>query len=495
MTIGDLSHLDTPAPFIAMMPQWEFLDFLRDEAAAFPGFPAGDGSAGRRLHRGRRAGRRRAAGGRPRASRAQLTIAADGRSSLVRARHAAGRGRSARRWTSSGSGSPSAGRPRRRAARHRSRRGRMLVLIDRGDYWQCAFLIPKGAAEEYQARGDRLRSASEVAAAAPGARSRRARRASSDLHLLTVELDRLTCWHRPGPAGDRRCRPCHVADRRHRHQPRDPGRGRGRQHPRRAAWRAARTSTRCSHKVQERRLFPTRVIQAGQKAAQDRIIGRVLAAGAPITQAPLAVRLLDRYPAAAADPGPDHRPRRPARAGALARLLRQRSAIAALEVLADRLEELLGGHPRLLGADEDREVLGHLAALDRLDADPLERLGEAHDLGRVVELAAIFEAAGPGEDRGDRVGRGRLALLVHAVVAGDGAVRGLGLDRLAVGSHQDRGHQAERAEALRDQVRLDVAVVILAGPDELAAPLERGGDHVVDQAVLIFDASLRRTCP
>src|SRR5215210_5701456 len=36
--IGDLSHLDTPAPFIAMMPQWDFLDFLRDEAAAFPRF-------------------------------------------------------------------------------------------------------------------------------------------------------------------------------------------------------------------------------------------------------------------------------------------------------------------------------------------------------------------------------------------------------------------------------------------------------------------------
>src|SRR5690349_18894184 len=37
-TIGDLSHLDTPAPFIAMMPQWDFLDFLREEAKAFPGF-------------------------------------------------------------------------------------------------------------------------------------------------------------------------------------------------------------------------------------------------------------------------------------------------------------------------------------------------------------------------------------------------------------------------------------------------------------------------
>ncbi len=105
-------------------------------------------------------------------------------------------------------------------------------------------------------------------------------------------------------------------------------------------------------------------------------------------------------------------------------------------------------------------------------------------------LPRIFEAAGPGEDRGDRVGRGRLALLMLAIVAGDGAVRRLGLDRLAVGRHQDRGHQAERAEALGDLVRLDVAVVILAGPDELAAPLERGGDHVVDQAMLIFDPGL-----
>ena len=54
-------------------------------------------------------------------------------------------------------------------------RGRLLVMIDRGDYWQCAFLIPKGAAEAYQARGiEAIRE--EVAAAAAGARPRRARR-------------------------------------------------------------------------------------------------------------------------------------------------------------------------------------------------------------------------------------------------------------------------------------------------------------------------------
>ena len=109
-------------------------------------------------------------------------------------------------------------------------------------------------------------------------------------------------------------------------------------------------------------------------------------------------------------------------------------------------------------------------------------------VGRAVELAAVGEAARPGEDRGDRVGRGLLALLVLAVVAGDRAVRGLGLDGLAVGRQQHRGHQAERAEALRHRVGLDVAVVVLAGPDEGAGPFQRRGHHVVDQAVLVGQA-------
>src|SRR5581483_10746570 len=86
-------------------------------------------------------------------------------------------------------------------------------------------------------------------------------------------------------------------------------------------------------------------------------------------------------------------------------------------------------------------------------------------IGRAVEGAAELEPAGPGKDRGDRVGRGLLALLVLAVVAGDGAVRRLGFDRLAVRRHQHRGHHAERAETLGQRVGLHVAVVILGGPD------------------------------
>src|SRR5512139_2803164 len=84
------------------------------------------------------------------------------------------------------------------------------------------------------------------------------------------------------------------------------------------------------------------------------------------------------------------------------------------EILADRLEELLSGHPSLLGANKQRKVLGHLASFDGLDANALQRFGEAHDFRRLVELAAELQAASPGEDRRDRVGRGRLALLVLA---------------------------------------------------------------------------------
>ena len=150
-----------------------------------------------------------------------------------------------------------------------------------------------------------------------------------------------------------------------------------------------------------------------------------------------------------------------------------RYAIAFLRFSSSLSRNWRGRQPVLVRADQQREVLGHVAGFDRVDADLLQRLGELLHLRRAVELAAVREAARPGEDRGDRVGRGLLALLVLAVVARDRAVRGLGLDRLAVGRHQHRGHQAERAEALRHRVGLHVAVVVLAGPDEAAGPFQR----------------------
>ncbi len=74
-----------------------------------------------------------------------------------------------------------------------------------------------------------------------------------------------------------------------------------------------------------------------------------------------------------------------------------------------------------------------------------------------------------------------------AEVPGHGAVRGLGLDRAAVRRHQHAGHEAERAEALGHDVGLDVAVVVLARPDDAAVAFDDLGDHVVDEPVLVGD--------
>jgi 2-polyprenyl-6-methoxyphenol hydroxylase-like FAD-dependent oxidoreductase len=180
-------------------------------------------------------------------------------------------------------------------------RSRLLVMLDRGDYWQCAFLIPKGAAEAYQARGiDAIRE--EVAAAAPADLDLAELDEISDLHLLTVKLDRLTTWYKPGLLA--------IGDAAHAMSPIG---GIGINLAIQDAVAAANILAAplakdddvdpLLHKVQDRRLFPTRVIQAGQKAAQDRLIGRLLQRRDPILQAPLVVRLLDRFPLLRRIPG------------------------------------------------------------------------------------------------------------------------------------------------------------------------------------------------
>src|SRR5689334_13805508 len=95
-----------------------------------------------------------------------------------------------------------------------------------------------------------------------------------------------------------------------------------------------------------------------------------------------------------------------------------------LQVFVDLVEEAGGRKPLLVGADQEREVLGHEARLDRVYRDLLERRGELRQCRVVVELGAMREAARPGEDRGDGVGRGLVTLLVLAIVARHGAVGG-----------------------------------------------------------------------
>lgn len=296
-TIGDLSRLHTPAPFIAMMPQWEFLDFLREEGKAFPGFhiemeaPVEDFVE----EKGRVTGVRLKDG---RGVRAPLNIAADGRSSIVR-----------KTLPIEDLGAPMdvfwfrVAKPKseRGALRGNVERGRLLVMIDRGDYWQCAFLIPKGAAEAYQERGiDAIRK--EVAAAAPSDLDLAELDEITDLHLLTVKLDRLTTWQKPGLLA--------IGDAAHAMSPIGGiGINLAVQDAVAAANALAGPLATGENvdpllaKVQERRMFPTRVIQGGQKAAQDRIIGRLLQSTEPIRQAPLIIRLFDRFPLLRRIPG------------------------------------------------------------------------------------------------------------------------------------------------------------------------------------------------
>src|SRR5262249_7050148 len=75
-----------------------------------------------------------------------------------------------------------------------------------------------------------------------------------------------------------------------------------------------------------------------------------------------------------------------------------------LQIGVDRGEELFGGQPRGVGSDENGQILGHLAALDGVDTDLLQRLGEANHLWGVVEFAAVLEATRPGKYRCNRVG-------------------------------------------------------------------------------------------
>jgi 2-polyprenyl-6-methoxyphenol hydroxylase-like FAD-dependent oxidoreductase len=298
-TIGELSRLDTPAPFIAMMPQWDFLDFLRDEAGAYPGFhlemeapvdsflQATGRIDGVRLQDGRE-------------YKARLTIAGDGRGSLVRSSgllpvETLGAPMDVL-WfqlPKNDDGSD--------ALLGSIDNGRMVVLIDRDTYWQAAFLIPKGTADAVKARGmEWLRG--EVQAAFPEIDlSGDVLKSTDELHLLSVALDRLTHWWRPGLLA--------IGDAAHAMSPIG---GIGINLAIQDAVAAANILARplaegadvdpLLKRVQQRRMLPTRVIQQGQKLAQERIIGRVLGGGGPIA-APWPLRMLDRYPRLRQIPG------------------------------------------------------------------------------------------------------------------------------------------------------------------------------------------------
>jgi 2-polyprenyl-6-methoxyphenol hydroxylase-like FAD-dependent oxidoreductase len=173
--------------------------------------------------------------------------------------------------------------------------GRMVVLIDRRTYWQCAFLIPKGKGEEIKARGVEWFK-SEVQKAFPDMdfSGSNVLKSTDDLHLLEVSLDRLSRWHRPGLLA--------IGDAAHAMSPIG---GIGINLAIQDAVAAAnilagpvadgQALDDLLPLVQKRRLLPTRLVQAGQRTVQERVIGRVLG-GKPITRAAWPVRLINRFP-------------------------------------------------------------------------------------------------------------------------------------------------------------------------------------------------------
>ena len=195
----DFSHLPTDAKFVALMPQWDFLEFLAERAKQYPCFRLLMSAEVEGLieEEGSVAGVAAKTKDGPSTIRADLTIGADGRHSLVR--REAGFVpldigapmdvlwfKLSRRTTDSG------------AFLGRVDAGQMLVVFNRGEYWQCAYVIAKGSAERLKAQGiGSLRR--KIAALSPFLADRVDELESfEDAKLLTVAVDRLPLWHKPG---------------------------------------------------------------------------------------------------------------------------------------------------------------------------------------------------------------------------------------------------------------------------------------------------------
>jgi 2-polyprenyl-6-methoxyphenol hydroxylase-like FAD-dependent oxidoreductase len=296
VTVADFSHLPTRSKFLAFMPQWEFLNFLAEHAQRYPTFHLRTEAAVSQLIEaddGRILGVRATTPDGPLEVRAPLVVGADGRHSTVRAR--------------AGLAVRDLGAPIdvlwMRVSRHaddlntllgRFDRGRVLVMLYRGDFWQCAFIIPKGGYDEVRRRGlDAFRR--EISEIAPFLADRLDDlRDWDDIKLLSVRVDRLERWYRPGLL-------C-IGDAAHAMSPiGGVGINLAIQDAVAAANLLARPLHRGAvspvdlHRVQRRRMFPTRVTQRLQVWIQDRILRPAIEKVEPV-HVPLPIRMLKRWP-------------------------------------------------------------------------------------------------------------------------------------------------------------------------------------------------------
>ena len=294
-TMADFSHLPTHCKFLAFMPQWDFLNFLVEQGRRYPGFHVEMQAEATDLieENARIVGVRITTPQGPREIRADLTVGADGRHSVIRARAA---------LPAVNLGAPMDVMWLRLSRRSSDPgqtfgyvdRGKILVLLNREDYWQAAFVIPKGAADEIRQRGlPAFRD--EIATLVPFLRDRvEELRDWKDVSLLTVAVDRLTRWHRPGLL-------C-IGDAAHAMSPiggvginlaiQDAVAAANILAP---ALRQGTPSDRDLQAVQNRRTFPARAAQRLQLIIQNNVIRRVLASTKPLTL-PWLFRILQRYP-------------------------------------------------------------------------------------------------------------------------------------------------------------------------------------------------------
>jgi len=295
-TIADFTHLPTQCKFIAFMPQWDFMNFLLEHGRRYSGFQVKMKTEAIDLieENGRIAGVRAKSPVGEIEVRALLTIGADGRQSTVR--------------KCAGLEVIDLGAPMdvlwMRLGRKQSdpaqtlghiEAGKMLVMIDREEYWQCGFIIPKGAADEVRQRGiEKFRE--EIVALQPVLRDRvQELRDWNDVSLLTVKVDRLRKWSRPGLL-------C-IGDAAH---AMSPVGGVGINLAIQDAVAAANilaaklapgdVSPRDLEAVQRRREFPTRATQKVQIVIQNAVIRRVLTSSKPI-KAPWILKQMQRLPA------------------------------------------------------------------------------------------------------------------------------------------------------------------------------------------------------
>ena len=296
-TLADFRRLPGRHQEIAFLPQWDFLDFVTHHAAALPTFRLllEAEATGLRTEGGRVVGLSyRDSGGHEHEVRADLTVAADGRRSMLRA----AAGLPARRygapmdvvWFRLSQRDTDAERTAGRLSR-----GRLLIRIDRGDYWQTAYVIPKGGYERLRSRGLAAFQA-DLARLEPFLSDRVGElRSWDDVSVLDVQVDRLRRWHRPGFL-------C-IGDAAHAMSPiGGVGINLAVQDAVAAAnlltdplWSGTLTE-RDLARVQRRRTLPTVLTQRGQRTIQDRFLARLLT-GESAGGTPLALRLLDRFPA------------------------------------------------------------------------------------------------------------------------------------------------------------------------------------------------------